>query len=567
MFELLLQADKALADGSLDQAERTYWQLIELDSQNAIAVAGLARVALERGDEKKARQFADQALGIDPDSIAARRIIDSLSHTGARVVDDPIAQQMLGAERLEALSHRRAADTGATDDDKAPSQARGQRRPGGAEARGDVAETARPEQAAGGDADDVAAATGSGPTAEAESPAPAGSPGAQQSRGRTRPDQMEPMPAEPLRERRKAGRLAAAAAAAAAAAREPVKARHQSHHAMPIGRRFFEAADLKPPTVDEFSEAEMAAAIEAVDAVDEPVLPAQQRRKGAALGRGLGQADLLGAVEATDPDESVALRLALVAEALELDAAENEAAQPHGEAVDFDEEANDSFEAAEAVASSSLHASRPAVRATQPTYLIDPDEDFDAAEAEAEAAVARPEAVREPVAAPAEPEAGSRAEVAGGSGDAMAALADAAEAAEAAEAAAEAAAAAEAMKEISRADVAAEPQAVPIRRPFTVEAGEEPSEAEAEAQALREALALVLDAEPPGGPEDGPGSERESIAKAGARPAADGEPGPAAATPESDPASTTEPAAKTEPAATTEPQPRRGGIFRRIRGG
>jgi len=43
MFEVLLQADRALASGALDQAERSYWQLIELDPTNAIAVAGLAR--------------------------------------------------------------------------------------------------------------------------------------------------------------------------------------------------------------------------------------------------------------------------------------------------------------------------------------------------------------------------------------------------------------------------------------------------------------------------------------------------------------------------------------------
>src|ERR1035437_9433419 len=80
MFELLLQADKALADGALDQAEKTYWQLIELDPTNAIAVAGLARVSLERGDERSARTFADRALGIDPESIAARRVLETLSH-------------------------------------------------------------------------------------------------------------------------------------------------------------------------------------------------------------------------------------------------------------------------------------------------------------------------------------------------------------------------------------------------------------------------------------------------------------------------------------------------------
>jgi len=69
MFELLLQADRALAKGALDQAERTYWQLVELDPTNAMAVAGLARVWLERGDERSARTFADRALSIDPDSV------------------------------------------------------------------------------------------------------------------------------------------------------------------------------------------------------------------------------------------------------------------------------------------------------------------------------------------------------------------------------------------------------------------------------------------------------------------------------------------------------------------
>ena len=66
MYELLLQAEKALADGLLVQAEQTYWQLVELDSANAIALAGLAQVSLERGDERLARRFADRAMAIDP---------------------------------------------------------------------------------------------------------------------------------------------------------------------------------------------------------------------------------------------------------------------------------------------------------------------------------------------------------------------------------------------------------------------------------------------------------------------------------------------------------------------
>ena len=109
MYELLLQADKALADGLLVQAEQTYWQLIELDPSNAIALAGLAQVSLERGDEGLARRFADRAMTIDPENVAARRVVDALEHRGAedeaKVPDLPLA----AARRLEALSKRRTA--------------------------------------------------------------------------------------------------------------------------------------------------------------------------------------------------------------------------------------------------------------------------------------------------------------------------------------------------------------------------------------------------------------------------------------------------------------------------
>jgi tetratricopeptide (TPR) repeat protein len=112
VFELLLQADKALADGLLDQAERTYWQLIDLDPSNAIAMSGLARIALERGDEKAARDFADRALAIDGESIAARRVLDTVSNKGkgaaAKSNDLPIA----GAEQLDAMSRRRTPVAG-----------------------------------------------------------------------------------------------------------------------------------------------------------------------------------------------------------------------------------------------------------------------------------------------------------------------------------------------------------------------------------------------------------------------------------------------------------------------
>ena len=74
MIELLLQAERSLDAGLLDDAERIYWQAIERDSRNAIAVVGLARVAIERGDERTGYSFALKALEIDPENATARRL-------------------------------------------------------------------------------------------------------------------------------------------------------------------------------------------------------------------------------------------------------------------------------------------------------------------------------------------------------------------------------------------------------------------------------------------------------------------------------------------------------------
>jgi hypothetical protein len=489
MFELLLQADKALADGSLDQAERTYWQLIDLDPSNAIAVAGLARVALERGDETSARTFADQALAIDPESIAARRVIDTIAHTGPTRGDDAMELPLLAAERLEAMSRRRATGP-AWEADRASDEVAAVPKGGG------------PRKVASG------AAVENPPTGAAQA-----KPGTKAVRASAAVSQRTvPTPAEPLRERRKAGRLAAAAAAAAAAAREPVHARHEPHRAMPLGRRYFETAELKPTQVDEFSEAEMAAAIEAVDALEEPGVSSGGFPSQPGVGPNDDQSDLLGAVESTAPDESVALRLALLSEVVELDAAEREAA-----AYQDIENADDSFEAAEAMASSALHVQTRAPHETRPSYIVgaaddrDFTDDFDAAEADAEAA--------------------SRTELE-----------------------AEAAAASEAMAE-AKAAAATEPEPAPVRRNFKLESESEPSEEAAEAQALREALAQVLAGEPAG---------RSTGAGAGAPAAA----AAAADIVPLDTAATTDTAEEGPATEESSPEsaPRKGGIFRRIRG-
>lgn len=73
MIEWLLEADRALKAGDVDDAERRYLQATESDPRNAIAVVGLGRVALARGDATAAAALIERALAIDPENAAARR--------------------------------------------------------------------------------------------------------------------------------------------------------------------------------------------------------------------------------------------------------------------------------------------------------------------------------------------------------------------------------------------------------------------------------------------------------------------------------------------------------------
>jgi tetratricopeptide (TPR) repeat protein len=281
MFEVLLQAEKALASGALDQAERSYWQLIVLDPTNAIAVAGLARVSLDRGDERLARTFAERALAIDPESFAAKQIIEILE---GRWIKPPASDEpdlpLLAAQRLEALGRRRA--TG---------------------------------RATGHRATDHA-----GADTHASAPTPAAVP----SSASVPASAPASVPAA----------LPASASAPAPRPQAPRGAKaHQALGDRARRHRLPETLKPRPRPEDPFAAAESAAAVEAVEAVDEAgdvVLahPFEPAEGGAQIDE-LSQ--VLGAVGATDEDESIALRVALVADAAQLDAAELDAAMDTAE--------------------------------------------------------------------------------------------------------------------------------------------------------------------------------------------------------------------------------------------
>jgi thioredoxin-like negative regulator of GroEL len=89
MIELLVEAERALTHGLVDQAERLYQQVAASDPKSSIAVMGLARVALERGDDRTAYLHARAALSIDAENPAAQHLVMRLTEVMAGRGESP----------------------------------------------------------------------------------------------------------------------------------------------------------------------------------------------------------------------------------------------------------------------------------------------------------------------------------------------------------------------------------------------------------------------------------------------------------------------------------------------
>ncbi|MEO8626078.1 MAG: tetratricopeptide repeat protein [Candidatus Limnocylindrales bacterium] len=120
MIEALLQAERLLIHGMVDQAEQIYANAAAQDPHNAIAVVGLARVALERGQERLAYERARDALQIDPENVAAQRLEQRLAEVftererptqpSPQISEGPRASEQVVFNRNPSMSDHAAAE-------------------------------------------------------------------------------------------------------------------------------------------------------------------------------------------------------------------------------------------------------------------------------------------------------------------------------------------------------------------------------------------------------------------------------------------------------------------------
>jgi tetratricopeptide (TPR) repeat protein len=111
MIERLLQAEAALDKGLLDVAGRLYLQVSQADPRNAIALVGLARIALREDRLAEARELAEQALAIDPDEAAAQRLLREAYGEAAVAEPREDAERPAESAAAFAAAQRRLLET------------------------------------------------------------------------------------------------------------------------------------------------------------------------------------------------------------------------------------------------------------------------------------------------------------------------------------------------------------------------------------------------------------------------------------------------------------------------
>jgi thioredoxin-like negative regulator of GroEL len=111
VIERLLAAQDALDKGMLDTAGRLFDQVAQADPRNAIAIVGLARVALREDRFDEARELAEQALALDPDEAAAQRLLREVHGEVAVALPLPVVERPTEAVAALAAAQRRMLET------------------------------------------------------------------------------------------------------------------------------------------------------------------------------------------------------------------------------------------------------------------------------------------------------------------------------------------------------------------------------------------------------------------------------------------------------------------------
>jgi hypothetical protein len=177
MIEPLLEAERALEVGLFDRADRLYRTVAERDPRNSIAVVGMARVCLERGDDIGALRLGRRALAIDPENAAAQRLVARLDEV-IRTRGDEVPTGMADLSELGVGAGKDEAgrdDAGKAAGEPAPTPA--------------TAEAATPATAEAATADGEPAASEQAPVpaASEQAPVPAAPPEPPSSPVRLRP--------------------------------------------------------------------------------------------------------------------------------------------------------------------------------------------------------------------------------------------------------------------------------------------------------------------------------------------------------------------------------------------